>query len=49
MMWCYCHHLRVISKLRSLSAEDNFNNTFTIKSFFATSVTWNWCKVKEKL
>ena len=34
-----------ISKLRSLSVEDNFNNTFLLKNnSFATAVTWSYCK-----
>ena len=32
MMWCYCHHLHGISNLRDLTLEDNFNNTFQLKS-----------------
>ncbi len=33
MMWCYCHHLRSSSILREFHYEDNFNNTFDVKSF----------------
>ena len=40
MMWCYCYHLRVNSKLRSLSEEDNFNNTFSIKVLLRNPPLW---------